>query len=112
MQRAGTVRTQRRVPAIPIASDPSVCFCSQPTNAGNQKQPREQIPARKKQSDVRPGLGTAPNASARVNRLHPAHSFLAIDLREACLRGWIVQVQEFDSTARIHAPQARNAGAA
>lgn len=61
---------------------------------------------------MRPGVGAGKNAAVRVDGLHQAHGFFAIYLREASRGGGIVQIQEFDARAAVHALQAICAGAA
>ena len=79
---------------------------------GDKKKPSKKIPTGEKQSDARPGVRAAPDATVPVDSLHPAHSDLAVDLREALLCGLIVQVQEFNAPVSVKRPHARNAGTA
>ncbi len=112
VQRARAVFAERRIPAIAVASHPTIRFRRKPVNSGDCKNPREQIPARKKAADAGPGVNSTPDAAARIDGLHPAHCFFAIDLREPCCSGWIVQIQSFDSSSCVKSPQPRNAGTA
>src|SRR5208282_5255169 len=59
-----------------------------------------------------PDVDAARHAAARVNRLHPAHGQLAVDLREAQLGGRVVQVQELNALAAVKGAYTRDAGAA
>lgn len=112
VQRARAVFAERRVPAIAIAGHPTVPFRRKPVNSRNRKNPREQIPARKKAADAGPGVNSTPDAAARVDRLHRAHRLIAIDLREARYSSRIAQIQSFNSSSRVKSPQPCNAGTA
>jgi len=112
VQRAGAVGTDRAVPAVTIAGQPRVSFGGEPVEAGNQQEPSEQIPAGKKQSDARPGVGATQDAAVQVNRLHPEHGHLAVDLREAQLCGGIVQVQELNPLVAVEGAHPRDAASA
>lgn len=81
-------------------------------DAGNRKQPGQQIPSRQKHADASPGIHSTVDAATRIDRLHPTHSDLVIDLREALGHGGIVQVEEFDAATGIETTDAIRAGAA
>jgi hypothetical protein len=112
VQRARAAFAERGIPAIAIAGHPTVRFRRKPANSGNRKNPREQIPARKKAADAGPGVNSTPDAAAHVDGLHRAHSLIAIDLWEARYSSRIVQIQSFDSSSRVKVPQPCNAGTA
>src|SRR3974377_553527 len=84
--RTRAIRAERAVPAVAVAGYPKISSCRQPTNARNQNNPRNQIPARKQESHARPGLRPAPRPALLVDCLHPTHGGVTVDLRESLLR--------------------------
>jgi len=90
VERAGAIRAERGIPPVTIAGNPRVGLCGEPAEAGDKKKPSKKIPTGEKQPDARPGVGAAPDATVRVNGLHPAHGDVAVDLWEALLSRWIV----------------------
>jgi len=112
MQGASAVCASGGVPAIAVAGNPRIDLCSKPANAGDEEKPRKQIPAWQKQTNVCPSFSAAPHVTLRIDRLHPTHRRFAIDLREAGLRGGIVQIQEFDTLPCVKPSQTLHTGAA
>jgi hypothetical protein len=112
VQRARAPFAERGIPAIAIAGHPTVCFRRKPVNSGNRKNPREQIPTRKNAADAGPGVNSTRDAAAHIDGLHREHSLIAIDLWKARYSSRIVQIQCFDSSSRVKAPQPCNAGTA
>lgn len=115
MQRACAIGAERAVPAVAIPGNPGVSLGGQPTDARDQKKPREKLPAGKKQPDSGPSFRAGPYAAVSVNRLHPTHGCLAVNLGESLLCRRVVEVEELDALAtieRAHALNARPAEAA
>jgi hypothetical protein len=78
----GAVGAQILIPAIAVARDPSVHKASHKVNAGDKKQPGNEIPSRQGETNARPGIGAGENSAACVNGLHQAHGFFPVNLRE------------------------------
>jgi len=81
-------------------------------NPRDKQKPGEQLPSGQCQADAGPGISAGVNSSARVDSLHQAHGFFPIHLREADGDVGVVEIEQFDAAARVHAPHARYAGAA
>ena len=112
VNRAAPIGASSGVPAVAVTSNPRVDLGGEPADTGNEEQPSEQIPIREKQANMRPSVCTAPDPALSIDGLHPAHGDFTLDLWEARLSRWIVEIQRFDSVARVKPSQARNAGAA
>jgi len=79
---ARAVSAQILIPAIAVSRDPSVHKASHKVNAGDKKQPGNEIPSGQCEADACPGIGAGEDATVRVNGLHQAHGFFPVNLRE------------------------------
>lgn len=105
MQGAGAVLARFPIPTIAIASNPAVDSPCDEVNPGNKKQPRNQLPARKRQPDARPSVCTGVDAPAGIDGLHQAHRFFDVYLGKASGHAPVVKVEQRDAASRIQAAQ-------
>jgi hypothetical protein len=112
MQSAGTVLAKFAVPAIAIPRHPGIEMLRGKVNPGDEKKPGDQLPPGQREPYARPSVSSGVNAPCRIDGLHQAHRFVEIYLRKARGYAGIVQVQQFDPGARVHASHAGHAGAA
>jgi len=109
VERAGAVGAEFAVPAVTIPCDPGVSLASGKMNSRDQQEPCEEFPARKCETNARPGVHAGVNFSARANRLHQAQGFFAVHLGKARGNAWLVHVQEFNAATVVDPSHARHA---
>jgi len=109
VQGAGAVLAQIPIPTVAVARDPGVNEARDKMDAGDEKQPGNEIPSGQGEADARPGISTGENAAARIHSLHQAHGFFPVNLRKARGGFRIVQVELCNARPAVHAAQARDA---
>ena len=112
MRCARPIFAKLAIPTIAISGDPGIKKTRKLMNSRDQEEPGDQLPARQRKSDARPGVHAAVNAARRIHRLHEPHRLFAIHLGKASRGLRIMQIEELNPTAMIHAPDASNTGAA
>lgn len=112
MRCARPVIAKRAIPTIAISSDPGIDKSRKLMNSRDQQEPGNQLPARQRESDARPCVRAAINAARSVYCLHEPHRLLSIHLGEASRGLRIMQIEEFNPSAMVHAPDASDARAA
>jgi hypothetical protein len=83
MQGAGTVAAGFSIPTVTVTRNPTVNNVRHPMHSGNKQNPGHQIPARKLQSDLGPGVYPGVDATLPIDGLHRTHGLLTINVRKS-----------------------------
>ena len=97
MEAASAVGTGGAVPTVTIARDPGVDSCGEPVNAGNEKNPSEEIPAGQEASDAGPCVNAGVDSAVRIDCLHQLLRFFSIDLGKAGRGLRVVEIEKLDT---------------
>jgi len=112
MERAGAIGAELTVPAVTILCDPEVELARGKMDSREQQNPCEEFPARKCETNPRPGVHAGVYFSAWVDRLHQTHRFFSVHLREARGKARLMQIQKFNAATWVDSSHARHACAA
>lgn len=112
MQRARTVGTGFPVPPVTIACNPVVKDARRPMDPRNKQNPRQEVPARKPQTDLSPGVHPRVNVAQIIDGLHRTHGLFPINIGKSANRAGIVKVEKLDTPIAVERANTFNAGTA